>query len=147
MFYVNTPLLAILCDGGHIDSEIYERSLKSMFPNDSLLFGIATRVEKTLHVLAGHLHVMKSDNAIYISSDFVSRPVRRKIFHLICSNLMLKEGRYQALRIILLIAEHIVTEIITLLQGNSVSSKLWSKVRDRGCQFLGPGSIQIRILD
>lgn len=75
-------------------------------------------------------------------SPDLSRPVQRKLVALICCQLIDESGRLKAMKIAKAIGERVANEILFQYQsGTHVSSTLWSAVRARGCQFLGPGWI------
>ncbi|PIO69743.1 hypothetical protein TELCIR_08422 [Teladorsagia circumcincta] len=65
--------------------------------------------------------------------------MQRKLVSLLCYQLVEEEGRLRALKTSRLIAERIMTELLLIQQNSgSLSTHLWTAVRARGCQFLGP---------
>lgn len=73
-------------------------------------------------------------------SNELSRPLQRKLIALLCFQLLEDEGRQRARKVARALVERILTELIILHQNTAnLSSCLWSAVRARGCQFLGPG--------
>merc|ERR1719264_2044304 len=73
------------------------------------------------------------------SRQQLSRPMQRKLVTLINYQLLEEEGRSRATRAARSLGERSVTELILLHQNpQQLSAHLWSAVRDRGCQFLGP---------
>ncbi|KJH46813.1 hypothetical protein DICVIV_07139 [Dictyocaulus viviparus] len=69
----------------------------------------------------------------------LSRTLQRKLVSLLCFQIVEEEGRLRFLKTSRLIAERILMELL-LNQQNSgnLSTHLWTAVRARGCQFLGP---------
>ena len=73
------------------------------------------------------------------SRQQLSRPMQRKLVTLINCQLLEEEGRSRATRAARSLGERSVTELILLHQNpQQLSAHLWSAVRNRGCQFLGP---------
>jgi RING finger/CCCH-type zinc finger protein len=73
------------------------------------------------------------------SRQQLSRPMQRKLVTLINCQLLEDEGRSRATRAARSLGERSVTELILLHQNpQQLSAHLWSAVRNRGCQFLGP---------
>ena len=69
----------------------------------------------------------------------LSRPMQRKLVNLIQCQLLESEGRTRAMRAARSLGERSVVELLLKHQNPSqVTSNLWSTVRSRGCQFLGP---------
>lgn len=68
--------------------------------------------------------------------------MQRKLIALLCYQMAEEEGRQRALKTARAIAERALSELIICHQNtSSLSSNLWSAVRARGCQFLGPGKL------
>ncbi|KAF7990161.1 hypothetical protein HCN44_009896 [Aphidius gifuensis] len=69
----------------------------------------------------------------------LSRPMQRKLINLSGCQLIDIEGRIRAIKISKSIGERCVTELILNHQNpQEISVNLWTAVRSRGCQFLGP---------
>lgn len=82
-----------------------------------------------------------------VFSDVISRTVQKKIISLLCTQIFHENGREQAMRTIRSLVERLLTELSLGLQSNAhISSYLWSAVRSRGCQFLGPGELEIMVM-
>ncbi|EGT34666.1 CBN-RLE-1 protein [Caenorhabditis brenneri] len=74
-----------------------------------------------------------------VSSRDISRTLQRKVLALLCYQWRENDGRLKTLKMCRGISERVLIEIILSIQSNThVSSQLWSAVRARGCQFLGP---------
>lgn len=67
--------------------------------------------------------------------------MQRKLISLLCYQLMEYKGLQRALKTARALAERALSELIIYHQDNSnISAVLWSAIRSRGCQFLGPGN-------
>ena len=72
-------------------------------------------------------------------NNVLTRPMQRKLVTLVNCQLAEAEGRTRAMRAARSLGERTVTELILLHQNQQqLSTNLWSAVRNRGCQFLGP---------
>uniref|UniRef100_A0A914C4K8 RING-type E3 ubiquitin transferase n=1 Tax=Acrobeloides nanus TaxID=290746 RepID=A0A914C4K8_9BILA len=100
---------------------------------------VVQSVEEHLLHLASFLHLADSEKGGTVFSDVISRTVQKKIISLLCTQIFHENGREQAMRTIRSLVERLLTELSLGLQSNAhISSYLWSAVRSRGCQFLGP---------
>uniref|UniRef100_A0A915PJW6 RING-type E3 ubiquitin transferase n=1 Tax=Setaria digitata TaxID=48799 RepID=A0A915PJW6_9BILA len=96
-------------------------------------------IESTLVKLASYLHPAECLFGGSVWSDELSRPMQRKLISLLCYQLMEYKGLQRALRTARALAERALSELIIYHQDNSnISANLWSAIRSRGCQFLGP---------
>ncbi|CAF1376787.1 unnamed protein product [Rotaria sordida] len=69
----------------------------------------------------------------------LSRPMIRKIFSLLNSQYIDREGRLKALKAARSLGERTCIDFILHHQNpQQLTANLWSAVRSRGCQFLGP---------
>lgn len=70
----------------------------------------------------------------------LSRPMMRKIFGLFNCQFIDREGRWKALKAVRSLGERACVDLILHHQNpQQLTANLWSAVRSRGCQFLGPG--------
>jgi hypothetical protein len=70
----------------------------------------------------------------------VSLPMQRKLFIVLTCQLMEEEGQVKIMRAARSLGERAVTELLLLHQNpQQLAPSLWAAVRNRGCQFLGPG--------
>ncbi len=70
----------------------------------------------------------------------LSRPMIRKIFGLLNSQFIDREGRLKGLKAARSLGERTCIDFIIHHQNpQQLTANLWSAVRSRGCQFLGPG--------
>lgn len=75
----------------------------------------------------------------HVHAGHVSRPMQRKLISLLHCQLVEADGRAKAMRAARSIGERALAEFLIRLQdSHSVSKNLWSAVRTKGCQFLGP---------
>lgn len=70
----------------------------------------------------------------------LSRPMIRKIFSLLNCQYIDREGRSKAIKSARSLGERSCIDFILHHQNpQQLTATLWSAVRSRGCQFLGPG--------
>uniref|UniRef100_A0A915AQF0 RING-type E3 ubiquitin transferase n=1 Tax=Parascaris univalens TaxID=6257 RepID=A0A915AQF0_PARUN len=97
------------------------------------------RAEAALIRMSSYLRKTDSERGGSVWSEELSRPVQRKLLTLLCFQLLEEEGRQKAVKTARALAERILSELVIAHQNTShISSNLWSAVRARGCQFLGP---------
>jgi len=69
----------------------------------------------------------------------LTKPMLKKLVTLVNCQVLEGEGRARGLRAARSIADRTVTELLVLHQNQQqISTLLWTAVRNRGCQFLGP---------
>lgn len=69
----------------------------------------------------------------------IPRPILKKLISLLSNQVLEGESRGKAVRAAQSIAERIITELLVMHQNqHQLSTALWTTVRNRGCQFLGP---------
>ncbi len=69
----------------------------------------------------------------------LTKPMLKKLVTVVNCQIVEEEGRMRALRAARSIADRTVTELLVMHQNQQqVSTLLWTAVRNRGCQFLGP---------
>ncbi|VDM56187.1 unnamed protein product [Angiostrongylus costaricensis] len=86
-----------------------------------------------------YLRRAESEKGNAVFSEVLSRTLQRKLVSLMCFQFVEEEGRSRVLKTSRLIAERIMMELLLSQQNScSVSTHLWTAVRARGCQFLGP---------
>lgn len=74
-----------------------------------------------------------------LTNGALSRPMHRKLVTLVNCQLAEEEGCARMMRAIRSLGERTVLEFILLHQNSAqLSQNLWTAVRNRGCQFLGP---------
>uniref|UniRef100_A0A1I7XQQ8 RING-type E3 ubiquitin transferase n=1 Tax=Heterorhabditis bacteriophora TaxID=37862 RepID=A0A1I7XQQ8_HETBA len=100
---------------------------------------ILIRAEQSLVSMAGYLRRAESERGGTVFSEVLSRTMQRKLVSLLCFQLVEEDGRSRALKTCRAMAERIMTELLLSQQNSShLSTHLWTAVRARGCQFLGP---------
>ncbi|CAK5076865.1 unnamed protein product [Meloidogyne enterolobii] len=136
--YINGPILSIISGLKRNDFDWLNDTLKSF--NGKKGFTNLNEIEIILYSLAEYLYKVNSEKGATVSSNRISRTIQRKLLSLLCANLLKEEGREQIIQTIRSMSERIISELVLHIQNNSnLSSSLWSAVRSRGCQFLGPG--------
>jgi RING finger/CCCH-type zinc finger protein len=79
------------------------------------------------------------DQGVLQATASVPRPVLKKIIALLSYQILEEDGRIRIIKAAHSIAERIITELLVMHQNQQqISSLIWSAVRARGCQFLGP---------
>ncbi|CAJ0567734.1 unnamed protein product, partial [Mesorhabditis spiculigera] len=92
-----------------------------------------------LHVLAGYLRKANSERGGSVWSEVLSRTLQRKLVSLLCMQVVDDETKPKILRTLRSVAERVLSELLSHQQSShSLSTQLWTAVRARGCQFLGP---------
>ena len=80
-----------------------------------------------------------TDQGFLHATANIPRPILKKLTGLLSNQILDGEGRMKAVRGAQSIAERIITELLIMHQNqHQISTALWSAVRCRGCQFLGP---------
>ncbi|KAF1762115.1 hypothetical protein GCK72_010377 [Caenorhabditis remanei] len=97
------------------------------------------RIDQLSIQIAKFFREADSERGGTVSSRDISRTLQRKVLALLCYQWRENDGRLKTLKMCRGISERVMIEIILSIQSNThVSSQLWSAVRARGCQFLGP---------
>ncbi|KAF8357676.1 rle-1 [Pristionchus pacificus] len=120
-----------------------QQGLESFIDHDETLqrddLFVMQNIDDSLCGVASYLRKIESERGGSVWSEVMSRTVQRKIVHLICLQLAEPSGRLRAARQARQIAERILCEVMLGSQNQqSLSHQLWTAVRARGCQFLGP---------
>lgn len=128
---INAALLSILTDD--IEDSLPLWDLEKVPKN------VLCSIENTLVTMARYLRRAESERGSTVFSEVLSRTLQRKLVSLMCFQLVEEEGRSRVLKTSRLIAERIMMELLLVQQNScSVRTHLWTVVRARGCQFLGP---------
>ncbi|KAK6740629.1 hypothetical protein RB195_008846 [Necator americanus] len=128
---INAALLSIVTDD--IDEYL------PMWKAENVSKDVLSSIENALVSMAQYLHRAESERGGTVFSEILSRTMQRKLVSLLCFQIVEEEGRSRALKTSRAIAERIMTELLLSQQNSgSLSTHLWTAVRARGCQFLGP---------
>ena len=134
--YINGPVLSIVIEDKNL-SWLKQPTLKSSGDKESRQH--LEKIEPIFYQFADYLHKMNSEKGATVYSNRISRTIQRKLLSLLCANVLVKEGRIKLLNILRSMSERIVSELVLRVHCiSNLSSSLWSAVRARGCQFLGP---------
>ncbi len=80
-----------------------------------------------------------ADLGVTSAVSHLTRPMLKKLVTVVSCQILEAEGRARALRAGRSVADRTVTELLVLHQNQQqISTLLWTAVRNRGCQFLGP---------
>ena len=70
---------------------------------------------------------------------YLTRPMMKKLVTVVNCQLLEPDGRARVLRAARSIMDRTITELLVMHQNQQqISTLLWSAIRSRGCQFLGP---------
>lgn len=97
-----------------------------------------TKACETMEKLAVFLKPFIEQGVLQATAS-IPRPVLKKLVTLLNCQIIDLEGRAKALRAAHSISERIITELLIMHQNpQQIPALLWTAVRNRGCQFLGP---------
>lgn len=76
------------------------------------------------------------------SDNYLTQSMLKKLVEVANCQLLEADGRARVLRAVRSITDHTITELLmmhqTIQNKSQISTLLWSAIRNRGCQFLGP---------
>ena len=128
----NNALLQLLGDRLEPSSD-----LTSLALSDADLARYKTVVD-TIEELALFLQPL-AEQGIQAAVSHLTRPMLKKLVTVVNCQILESDGRLRALRAAKSIADRMVTELLVMHQNQQqISTLLWTAVRNRGCQFLGP---------
>ncbi|CAD5222518.1 unnamed protein product [Bursaphelenchus xylophilus] len=114
--------------------------------NDANEKEVARNIEKILLTLSDFFKITFSDGPVEVVNDTLSKFVQKRIIGILSAPILLPDGRHYVVKCSRNLVERIVTELVLSRQTSAhISSALWSAVRARGCQFLGP-AMQAEVL-
>ena len=80
-----------------------------------------------------------AEQGITVAIGYLTKPVLKKLVTVVNCQILEREGRARAMRAARSIADRTITELLVMHQNQQqIASLLWTAVRNRGCQFLGP---------
>ena len=80
-----------------------------------------------------------AEHGITAAITYLNKPMLKKLVTVVNSQVLEPEGQTRAVRAARSIADRAVTELLVMHQNQQqISTLLWTAVRNRGCQFLGP---------
>ncbi|CAD5216408.1 unnamed protein product [Bursaphelenchus okinawaensis] len=100
---------------------------------------ILRKIDNIFKRFCDYFQVCDEDGTFEIQNDSLSKFVQKRLVCVLSAPVLLPEGRYYIVKCSKSIVERVVTELVLSRQTSAhISSALWSAVRTRGCQFLGP---------
>ena len=99
------------------------------------------RYEASLHAMAELALILKplAEHGTTAAMGHLTKPMLKKLVTVVNCQVLEGDGRVRGLRAARSIADRTVTELLVLHQNQQqISTLLWTAVRNRGCQFLGP---------
>ena len=134
----NSALLWLLgSEGGgeEGEGESGDFSLLKLSPEDLELFKLSRSSVKKAAVYLQPLVEPGGNQVIH----YLTRPMLKKLVTVISCQFLEADGRARVLRAARSITDRTVTELLVMHQNQQqISTLLWSAIRSRGCQFLGP---------
>lgn len=80
-----------------------------------------------------------AEHGITAAITYLTKPMLKKLVTVINCQILESDGQVRAVRSARSIADRTVTELLVMHQNQQqISTLLWTAVRNRGCQFLGP---------
>ncbi|CAF1437733.1 unnamed protein product [Rotaria magnacalcarata] len=134
----NYPLLSIIYDPMKLPEDIeqrYDQCVAYMKLDDETK-SFFCRIQTILNDIAISIKPILNDKEC---QSVLSRPMIRKIFSVLNCQYIDREGRLKALKAARSLGERTCIDFILHHQNpQQLTANLWSAVRSRGCQFLGP---------
>ena len=134
----NSALLWLLGDGEGEEGESCELgdfSLLGLTPEDLEHFKSSRGSIKKAAMYLQPLAEPGSSQVIH----YLTRPMLKKLVTVVSCQFQEADGRARVLRAARSITDRTVTELLVMHQNQQqISTLLWSAIRSRGCQFLGP---------
>lgn len=80
-----------------------------------------------------------AEHGITAAITYLTKPMLKKLVTVVNCQCLESDGQVRATRAARSIADRMVTELLVMHQNQQqISTLLWTAVRNRGCQFLGP---------
>jgi RING finger/CCCH-type zinc finger protein len=80
-----------------------------------------------------------AEHGITAAITYLTKPMLKKLVTVLNCQILESDGQVRAMRAARSIADRTVTELLVMHQNQQqISTLLWTAVRNRGCQFLGP---------
>ena len=135
----NSALLWLLGAGrgteGETDGDSGDFSLLGLSPDDLELY---KSVRLSIKKAAVYLQPLAEPGANQVI-HYLTRPMLKKLVTVVNCQFLEPDGRARVLRAARSITDRTVTELPVMHQNQQqISTLLWSAIRSRGCQFLGP---------
>ena len=132
-FPPNAALLQLL--GHKPDSALNNSQVKKLAEPDQKHYACATTAILELALFLQPL----AEHGITAAITYLTKPMLKKLVTVINCQILEAEGQVRAMRAARSIADRTVTELLVMHQNQQqISTLLWTAVRNRGCQFLGP---------
>ena len=129
----NNALLQLL--GQKIDENNVDLSQLKLSEGDCEQF---KESQSSIEELALFLQPL-AEQGITAAVSHLTSPMLKELVTVVSCQVLESEGRARALRAARSIADQTVTELLVMHQNQQqISTLLWTAVRNRGCQFLGP---------
>lgn len=129
----NNALLQLL--GQKVDDTNIDLSLLNLSEEDCEHFKVSRAAIEEVALFLQPL----AEQGITAAVSHLTRPMLKKLVTVVNCQVLEAEGKARALRAARSIADRTITELLVMHQNQQqISTLLWTAVRNRGCQFLGP---------
>ena len=132
----NSALLWLLSSGEDKEEEEIDCSQLNLLPEDLEHFKLA---RLSIQKAAFFLQPLCEPGSTNMTINHLTRPMLKKLVTVVSCQFLELDGRARVLRAARSITDRTVTELLVMHQNQQqISTLLWSAIRSRGCQFLGP---------
>lgn len=132
-FPANAALLQVL--GYKVDTALDNKHVEKLNETDRSHYSLAV---SAILELSSFLQPL-AEHGISAAVTYLTKPMLKKLVTVINCQILECEGQLRAMRAARSIADRTVTELLVMHQNQQqISTLLWTAVRNRGCQFLGP---------
>lgn len=133
VFPINAALLHLL---GHKQTPALDNiQVQKLCEADQALYNRAMLAVFDLSMFLQPL----AEHGISAAITYLTKPMLKKLVSVVNCQILECDGQVRALRAAHSIADRTVTELLVMHQNQQqISTLLWTAVRNRGCQFLGP---------
>lgn len=133
LFPTNGALLHLL--GHKVDTSLNNTQVEKLSEADRSHYSVAVSAILELSLFLQPL----AEHGITAAITYLTKPMLKKLVTILNCQVLESEGRVRAMRAARSIADRTVTELLVMHQNQQqISTLLWTAVRNRGCQFLGP---------
>ena len=134
-FPSNAALLQLL---GYKPNPVVEKDNQEVMKLNEVDQGFYSRAVLAILEVAMFLQPL-AEHGITAAVTYLTKPMLKKLVTVVNCQCLESDGQFRAVRAARSIADRMVTELLVMHQNQQqISTLLWTAVRNRGCQFLGP---------
>ena len=135
-FPANAALLQLL--GYNKPNPVVEKDNQRVALLSEVEQGYYGRAVQAILEIAMFLQAL-AEHGITAAVMYLTKPMLKKLVTVVNCQSLEADGQVRAIRAARSIADRMVTELLVMHQNQQqISTLLWTAVRNRGCQFLGP---------